>query len=909
MSADDVGGRPHADPDARHAVAIFGSFRYGPYYEDLLAGVAAAAGASGHCVIAIQPPADVLPSGFAVGGREAASRAAWDHFAAAIVVLQAVSLDYVAQLRVAGKFVVAIGQELRGAHAAIRIDNAGGVRAAVSHLAEHGHTKIGFIGPIYHVDAGERYSAYCGRMAELGLTALPLIGRDLSAQLSMDEQGHLTAESFVTGDRPCTAVVVLTDQIALGFIRGLQEAGLAVPADIAVVGIDDVDEAAVSTPPLATVAINFQRVGEAAFNVALQGSRGEPTQTHYDVPQRFVPRESCGCPKGSESERTDSNRSPIETFVQTLAEAARDAGLEALADPAEVTRVAHRVAALLAPDLDLNPGTDPDAAADRPAVEAVAADINALCALDRSLDSALKAIQVLAQALAYSLREPEPAQVWAVSAATLNLCDAIRSGKQQRRMSEYMDLKRKQISQYFIANSLLGSDRADLRSLGWLRHTHAQTGALGLWTRAGHQDQVTIHGGYDRTVTAGGLVAHQVQPLTGAGVPVESFPPQWMLSDATGRGRLVVLTQVRFEDSDWGVLAVAGGRVLQSSLVQESFQQWSILMSVSLDQEKANTDLARQARELTTAHDTEMALLEEVRVSEERYALAAEASHDALWDWDLGTERVFYSSNWKAMLGHRDNEIGSTPEEWLDRIHPDDALLVREQLNQALHGVVEYIDIEHRLRMSTGEYRWIACSGRSVTDDGGLPIRLVGSITDVTVRRLLHEQLLHEALFDGLTGLAKSTLFKDRLNQAIELANRRTGYWFAVVFVDLNGFKAINDQLGHAAGDELLASVAYRLKESLRKNDTAARLGGDEFAILLNDMDQASELPLIIRRIQSLINAPHQVGGHTATVGAAIGVAVSTDGYTTAEAMLHEADTAMYQAKRRNKEKLPASRT
>ena len=432
--------------------------------------------------------------------------------------------------------------------------------------------------------------------------------------------------------------------------------------------------------------------------------------------------------------------------------------------------------------------------------------------------------------------------------------------------------------------------------MSWLAQTEAQAGALGLWQGAGSMETLGIQGVWDRLSPdrSSDAEAHAI-------VPVESFPPKWMMLNDSGDGRVVVMTAVRFEDSNWGVLAVTGGRALQSSLVQETFQQWAILMVASLDQEKADANLARQAEELNEAYETEMALLDEVRVSEERYALAAEAAHDALWDWDTATGKVFYSSPWKALLGHRDNEIGTSPDEWLDRIHGDDALLVQEQLNQVLGGVELFFDFEHRLRVSSGEYRWIACSGRSVLGPDNRPSRLVGSITDVTVRRLLQEQLLQEALFDGLTGLAKSTLFKDRLNQAIELSKRRADYWFAVLFVDLDGFKAVNDTLGHAAGDELLASVAQRLKESLRRNDTAARLGGDEFAILLNDIGNVGELPLIIKRIKSVISAPHQVGGQTATVGAAIGVAISSTGYASGDDMLHDADTAMYRAKRRSK--------
>jgi diguanylate cyclase (GGDEF)-like protein/PAS domain S-box-containing protein len=347
---------------------------------------------------------------------------------------------------------------------------------------------------------------------------------------------------------------------------------------------------------------------------------------------------------------------------------------------------------------------------------------------------------------------------------------------------------------------------------------------------------------------------------------------------------------------------VAGGQVLQSALIQETFQQWSILMSVSLDQEQADIDLARQAGELTAAYEKEMALLEEVRISEERYALAAEAARGALWDWNIANGKVFYSSTWKELLGYRDAEIGTSPDEWLGRVHPEDAGTVQEQLSKGMKGIEQFIAFEHRIRVSSGEHRWIACSGRSVVDDDGQPVRLVGSISDVTARRLLQEQLLQEARFDGLTGLANRALFKSRLNQAFDLSRQDADYSFAVLFLDLDGFKSVNDALGHSAGDELLISVAGRLQECLRRNDTAARLGGDEFAVILSAVDRVVEMPLIIERIECLVREPHQMGARAVTIGAAMGVALSDDVYSTAEEMLHAADIAMYQAKRRNRQ-------
>jgi diguanylate cyclase (GGDEF)-like protein len=243
-------------------------------------------------------------------------------------------------------------------------------------------------------------------------------------------------------------------------------------------------------------------------------------------------------------------------------------------------------------------------------------------------------------------------------------------------------------------------------------------------------------------------------------------------------------------------------------------------------------------------------------------------------------------------------------------VHPDDAVSVVEQLDKARSGVEQFLNFEHRLRVSGGEYRWIACSGRSVIDDHGRPVRLVGSITDVTARRLLQEQLLQEARFDGLTGLAKSAQFKEHLNHAFDLAGREKNSSFAVLFLDLDEFKTVNDTLGHAAGDELLVSVSRRLQESLRRNDIAARLGGDEFAVILSAVDPIVELPLIIERIESVIRAPHQIGDQAVTIGVAIGAALSGGGYVTADDMLHEADSAMYQAKRRKRsDPRPANRS
>src|SRR4051812_47178124 len=207
MSHDGVGARPHVDAAVPRAVALFGSFRYGQYFEDILAGVVAAADVTNTRVISIQTTQGVLASSHEIAGQDGVSRAGWDHFDGAIVILQAVSLEYVAALRAAGKFVVAIGQDIRSTMSAIAIDNAQGIRDAITHLAGHGHTEIGFASPTWQADAVERYDAYVECMLELGLTPQPRGGADLSSELSLDEQGRVYAEEWLAGDRRSTAIL------------------------------------------------------------------------------------------------------------------------------------------------------------------------------------------------------------------------------------------------------------------------------------------------------------------------------------------------------------------------------------------------------------------------------------------------------------------------------------------------------------------------------------------------------------------------------------------------------------------------------------------------------------------------------------------------------------------------------
>ena len=272
----------------------------------------------------------------------------------------------------------------------------------------------------------------------------------------------------------------------------------------------------------------------------------------------------------------------------------------------------------------------------------------------------------------------------------------------------------------------------------------------------------------------------------------------------------------------------------------------------------------------------------ELEASELRYALIAEAANDGLWDWDLKTNKIYYSARWKEMLGYEDHEIGDTPEEWVKLIHPDDVNISTQHLAFFLNKEDPSFTYEYRLRHKEGHYIWVLTRGRAVLDDTGIPTRTVGSHSDITSRKEAEQRLQHDALHDALTGLPNRMLLLDRLQRAIHFSERDENYQYAVLFLDLDNFKDINDSLGHDAGDQILIDCANRIKSCARSVDTVARLGGDEFIILIEKLDDYNNPVAIAERVFKELLRPSQILQTEIYLTGSLGIVFGSPTYTTA---------------------------
>lgn len=356
----------------------------------------------------------------------------------------------------------------------------------------------------------------------------------------------------------------------------------------------------------------------------------------------------------------------------------------------------------------------------------------------------------------------------------------------------------------------------------------------------------------------------------------------------------LVLLDLRMPDID-------GLEVLRQTRARKSTRALPIIiMTASHESADAVAALKLQANDYVTKPvdftvllariEKEIALKfaeQALRESEERYALAMRGANDGLWDWNLHTNKIYYSPRWKLMLGYDEGEIGESADEWLKRVHPEDREKLEKALESHKHGASPHFECQHRMMGKHGTYRWMLSRGVAVRDSDGKATRVAGSQTDVTER----------TVYDPMTGLPNRILFSEQLVRSLARARRRAGYHYAVLNLHIDNFKIIYDSLGTAQADLFVVAVARRLQDALRMGDSVARLESDEFVVLLDDLRSLDDVQRVAKHLLDTVRTPITIADKEIYPSASIGITQSTGAYEKAEDVLRDALIAAHHAK------------
>ncbi|WP_248929511.1 putative bifunctional diguanylate cyclase/phosphodiesterase [Paenibacillus hamazuiensis] len=299
-------------------------------------------------------------------------------------------------------------------------------------------------------------------------------------------------------------------------------------------------------------------------------------------------------------------------------------------------------------------------------------------------------------------------------------------------------------------------------------------------------------------------------------------------------------------------------------------------------------------------------LLEFLRRQEETYREMAEkleivsgTTTDSIWSWDISTDRLEWTGRIHSLLGSSITDTTLERGRYLELVHPEDLPAMTESMRCHLEHGVPY-EIEYRVRRDDGSYMWVLSAGQAIRDEQNKPLRMIGSIRNIDERKQAERRIMYLAYHDSLTGLPNRLLFYTRLQQALEAARRKRRH-IAILLIDLDRFKVLNDTFGHQLGDKLLKYIATQLTGSVPENATVARLGGDEFMVLLPDLDAPQTAKDTADSLLRVLQRPFIEGTAEFHVTGSIGVTLYPQDGETVEALIQCADIAMYRAKHEGK--------
>jgi diguanylate cyclase (GGDEF)-like protein/PAS domain S-box-containing protein len=313
---------------------------------------------------------------------------------------------------------------------------------------------------------------------------------------------------------------------------------------------------------------------------------------------------------------------------------------------------------------------------------------------------------------------------------------------------------------------------------------------------------------------------------------------------------------------------------------------------------EGNQQILVIATDITEILEAQKKVIESEHVLQE----VMEIAHEGIWDWHIPSGKVTHNHQWYVLLKLKPDEYINTVEAFESILHPDDRVLVKERLHALFNGSESIYYSEHRMICSDGSVIWVQDRGDIIErDERGNPIRLVGAFTDITYQKKHESELEYMAHYDMLTGLPNRSLEADRLKQAMAHVTR-TGGHIAVIYLDLDGFKEINDTHGHDVGDLILINVSKNMNQMLRDEDTISRLGGDEFVVIIPDLSSKDEALYITQRLLEQAAKLITIDDRIISLSASAGItfypqADDVDG----DQLIRQADLAMYQAKQAGK--------
>ncbi len=333
--------------------------------------------------------------------------------------------------------------------------------------------------------------------------------------------------------------------------------------------------------------------------------------------------------------------------------------------------------------------------------------------------------------------------------------------------------------------------------------------------------------------------------------------------------------------------------------VTKPFKEEVLLARVNsqLFQTSLKEDLQHSNDQLTCEIEKRKLAQKTTEKSEQRLSAALEASNEGIWEWSPTNGELFLSPTFYSMLGYKNGIYNNNFEAWTSIIHSKDRAAFIQKTKRGIKELNFTIEHEFRIKRADGKYIWVLSKGSRINVKCTSLMCIFGTITDIDQQKNAEKKMKHMINFDSLTGLPNRIFLNNLLAKKIA-SSKRMNQKFALLFIDLNRFKIVNDSLGHSKGDVLLKDVANRLTDLIREEDAVSRLGGDEFTIFLDNIDQANDIIPVVNRIISSFHEPFFISGHQVVVGPSIGIAMYPDDAKSGEELLKRADVAMYRAKR-----------